>query len=129
MLPDVGSYRPSTSFSIVVLPEPMRPISATRSPAAMRKLTLRSAALLPRVIERDVAKLDRTLQAGRLRNSCSVGPFDRQVHEPVDRRSAVRAWWYRVINGRDLGQRREHASGQQCAGDQAADSQRSSAIR
>ena len=32
------------SFWIVLLPEPMRPISATRSPALMLKLTPSSAA-------------------------------------------------------------------------------------
>ena len=38
--------RPSTSFSIVVLPEPMRPIRPTRSPGAIANETLLERRLL-----------------------------------------------------------------------------------
>src|SRR5215216_518109 len=45
--PDVGSTRPATMRSVVVLPHPEGPRSVTNSPSAMSALTLSTAKVVP----------------------------------------------------------------------------------
>ncbi len=48
-VPELGWSRPQMRLSTVVLPEPDGPMSATRSPAATRRLRSRSALTLPSI--------------------------------------------------------------------------------
>ena len=123
--PSVGSYRPIIRRWMVDLPEPTRPISATRSPGAMRKLTP-SSAVSSRVRVAEAARCgtrSRRAARGAARRLAAFFGEGRSTGLAIRRSSDCDRRARALVlhqQADDLAGRRQRAAGQHRGGDQRA---------